>query len=64
VLPSDVSRLPVVLTALSSALSRVPGSRVCTSPARIGLNGATDTIGWLLALATSIARSTAARGAP
>ena len=50
-------------TALSSTLSRVPGSLVCTSPARIGLNGATETIGWLLVLATSIARSTAVRGA-
>ena len=62
-LPSDVSRLPVVPTALSRTLSRVPGSRVCTRPARIALNGATETSGWLADFATSMARATAVRGA-
>src|SRR5262249_1394119 len=61
-LPSEVSRLVVVPTALSSTLSRVPGSLVCTRPARMILKGATDTNGWLADFATSMARLTAVRG--
>ena len=62
-LPSEVSRLVVVPTALSRTLSRVPGSLVCTSPAFIALNGATETSGWLAEFATSSARANAVRGA-
>ena len=63
VLPSDVSRLPVVWIALSKTLSRVPGSLVCTKPTRIALKGATETSGWLAEWATSTAPFTAVRGA-
>ena len=62
-LPSEVSRLPVVPTALSKTLSRVPGSLVCTRPARMDLNGAMETSGRLADFATSMALATAVRGA-